>query len=211
MSVIVIEGPIGAGKTSLIKRLENEWNDNNNVSYWMEQSFTSVKIGKNDFNLLEANYNKNIKMDAIICAQLLINEVLSEYYNKSVKNAKRLVLMDRWIPSCKHFTEVYHKMGMLTPMSYEYIKRQTDRAQKKFIGKLKGKKIYPMYLDTPIEECVSRVKKRGRPEEKLLSAKQLRKRLTFFRTAAMTNQKYYKIGNEEELINEIKKIKELTV
>lgn len=201
MSLIVVEGAIGAGKTSLATKLNN-W-DEDTVS-WNEPEFEIVKLGEKSFHLLEINYKTPLRRDEIVGTQLIICDILKEYYETAER--KKNIIMDRWIPSCLRFSTMFREMDLLTDFSYEYVKHHTEKAQASFLKNLNGREIYKMYIDTPIEECLDNIVKRGRPAEIMLPREEMRKRLEKFRNSALENNSYHTVGRQEEIEAAIKKI-----
>ena len=216
MKLAVLEGAVGAGKTTTAALLHKILGDRKDVLFLVEPKFTQHTIGKCTYNPLELLYGTESEKD-YFAIQLVIQQKLSDYYQSvSLQNVK-LIILDRWIPSCKIFLTIGYNKGLLTKFSYDVLLDNVDRLHNKFISKIKkhvgaknfiaSRDIKVYHLDVSPETCYSNIKKRGRIEEALCTENFWLEFNTKFERVAYVKSfdQHTVIGSREDIIKNILK------
>lgn len=209
MKIIVLEGGVGAGKTTTSNILKKTLGLRQDILYLPEPKFTEHTIQGITYNPLELLYSGETEKQ-YFAIQLVIQQRLADFYQAVSLNNVKIIILDRWIPSCKIFLTMGYKKGLLTKFSYDVLAENVDRLQRKFLSKIKRHtgseeiitKVY--YLNTSPEQCVKNIRQRGRPEEMPCSQTFWLDLNNDFERVAMTNwKKYHLISNREDIIKSI--------
>ena len=154
--IFSIEGNIGSGKTTLIKYLQQL---NENIILIEEPLSEWQNIAGE--NLLE---KKNIDMERwgysfeVYVLITKINNLIKA--SESYENNK-IILIERCILSDKAFFDVNVKNGKCNSMENAMFNNLYNFLCENVYPKLEG----VIFLDTPVDECLKRMKTRGRKEE----------------------------------------------
>ena len=155
--VIVLDGPIAAGKTTLLKELYKRFGDNPDIGF--------VREPLNDWApVLESFYKGE---DVAFELQLL---VMMAFFIK-IRNTLRLdhpkwLICDRFIDSGPDvFAPIQTRMGRLTKEQQELV----QKVKKTLVRHLEIGPIFRFFLTGPPEYFMRNVEKRNRPMEKELS------------------------------------------
>lgn len=211
MKILIVEGCVGAGKTSTINTLKQILGNREDVLFLREPKFTEHIIDKITYNPLQMLYEKDSDKNYYAIQQVIQQKLSAYYQTVSLQNIK-LIIMDRWIPSCKIFSTLGFKNGLLTKFSYDVLNENIDRLQKKFLSKIKNHlkssvsdleiKLY--YLNTRSKKCLENIKKRGRKEEITCADNFWLNLNDNFETIALQNlKKYHMIGNRDYILKDI--------
>jgi deoxyadenosine/deoxycytidine kinase len=154
--IFSIEGNIGSGKTTLIKYLQ-QFNEN---IILIEEPLSEWQNIAGE-NLLE---KKNIDMERwgysfeVYVLITKINNLIkaSENYENN-----KIILIERCILSDKAFFDVNVKNGKCNSMENAMFNNLYNFLCENVYPKLEG----VIFLDTPVDECLKRMKTRGRKEE----------------------------------------------
>ena len=115
MKTIPIEGIPGAGKSTLIDRLQSKLQPE--VVILQEPVEQFEKFGY--FNPLTELYDDPIKSSAI--CQLHFISALCETYGEHVESPNNKILSDRGLDTVPIFTNNMKQMGFLTNFTYAYV------------------------------------------------------------------------------------------
>lgn len=158
--LVVVEGNIGAGKTTLLEEFARKYPNYTCLSEPIEE-FTRFKKRDGGFlNPLEIFYDDP-------CNSVLTQLYFLDVYQKKAEELERqktsnVVLCDRWMTSCKVFTDALCLQGHINSFGEEYFLRKYSLlSQSLTYAKPSG----IFFLDTPKQECLSRLWKRGRAME----------------------------------------------
>lgn len=204
--IIVLEGAVGAGKTTLWQMLQQIMGGG--VTYLGEANFTDLRLGENCYNPLEKLYTSPMRADDYVVSQLHVQAELSLYYDSH--DVGDFTIMDRWIPDCEIFTKIGHHAGIISDYTKDYLIEHVQALQHQFEKKVGESDVFRMYLDTPTERCLANVKRRGRAEELLQGEDYWKEFIDQYRKIAMEEKEQFcTIGTGEKIINNILQIKEL--
>lgn len=198
--VIVIEGPVGAGKTMLFNTLQAKLGNDRNVQFLAEPDLDNVTINGKAYNILEKIYHSPFERDRYLCSEMSICRLLAETYKKNLQ--RPVLIMDRWIMSCKIFLEVTYQNKLIGDFARDFMIHYLRGEQKAFEEKIKGGQIYKFYLNTDALTCLERIKTRGRKEELELPDQMWLDHHYKFDEIARKG-KYYFIGNQREITEKI--------
>lgn len=206
MYLLVVEGPVGAGKTTLIKELKRETGNMKEVDYVEELNFAAIKQNETKYNILEQLYKENLEKNDYVCCQMVIQEELEKHYKR--QKQKTITILDRWIPSCGTFIKLRHKQGLISDFAKDFLLKDVETRQENFIKTLHPKtKIITMYLDKTPEECLNNIKKRGRKDEIKKPDEFWKDFNRLFREyALMGKEKHSLIGSGNEIKNNVTSI-----
>ena len=161
--VIIIEGAVGAGKTTLFEKLREEL-EGTNTCFLREPQFNEVTLLHKTYNPLIEVYQHPEDSANFVCTQTHITNVLSKHIIEEWKNAP-LTLMDRWILSCEYFIKLREKRGLITNYVRDFLLNQVRQEQEKFHILLTGTRVLTCLLKTSPKQCAKNILKRGRGEE----------------------------------------------
>ena len=160
--IYVIEGNIGAGKTIFLQLIKNLVKDAEFVEEPVNQ-WQNVG-GK---NLLNAFYSSPERWGFSFEIYVMMTKIQSLF--KAANSDKNILIVERSIFSDKIFTEISYDNGKLNKMEYAMFLETLNFYINHIYPELTG----IIYLDTPVEECIKRIKSRNRPEEKNIDIKYL--------------------------------------
>tara|TARA_B110000008_G_scaffold275041_1_gene311815 strand:+ start:10105 stop:10716 length:612 start_codon:yes stop_codon:yes gene_type:complete len=144
--IVAIEGNIGAGKTTLLDYIKG-YKLKEPVDQWC------VDFNGCHINLLDKYYDNPVKYAFLFqqkCMETKINQL------KKIPEFGTIVL-DRSIGANLLFAKVQHKLKCLDDIEMATYADMFYRAKKELPPVQ-----YYIYLKTPVEECLKRIKKRGR-------------------------------------------------
>ena len=198
--VFVLEGSVGSGKTFLYKSLKETLKKKNiQVTCLEEPEFNEYNLNGRIINPLAELYKDKVAGDTFLCMQILICQILSNFYEtKKINN--RVILLDRWIKSCDIFHEMGHKNGLLENPSLVFLQDFVKYKQEKFLNSIPGrKKIHLFFLNTDHEKCANQVFLRKRSEETKKSVDFWVQFSKDFKDIALKQNVYEKIDSFENL------------
>lgn len=200
--LIVIEGPVGAGKTTLFQNLQRTLKNDPNTHFVAEPNLEKVTLNGKDYNILNKIYQSPFRAERYLCSEMVICRLLADTYLREGERTEETLIMDRWIMSCKLFLEITYRKKLIGEFSRDFMTHFLTGEHKKFEEKIKGRKIYKFYLDTDAETCLERIKMRGREDELGLSDPMWLEHHHDFNQIAKKS-KYYFSGNQNEIKKEI--------
>lgn len=152
--VYSVEGNIGAGKSTLIKRIGKSFDD---VEF-VEEPLSNWE-NLNGESLLKMFYENPSRWGYSFESYAMYSKV--EALVKAAQSDKPIIMVERSILSNRVFFEISNSLGKLEKMEYAMLLTNYEFYTKNIYPKLAG----IIYLRTPVEECVRRIKKRDRNGE----------------------------------------------
>ncbi len=145
-NLIIVDGAVGIGKTSLVELLNRELNYK-----------VYTEIFQDEYGLLEKYYSDGKKW----CFPMQLN-FLNNRYTQYIQASKLSgnIIMDRSIYSDPIFAELYLEKGDLDLVEYGIY----QKLYKNLVTSLTPPRLL-IYLECSLVEVVKRIKKRGRKEE----------------------------------------------
>ena len=160
--IFSIEGNIGSGKTTIIHHLQRLYKDvilvEEPVKDWQDIEGENLLKKKNE-DLNRWGYSFE--------AYVLITKM--NELTKFANSDKKIILIERCMLTDKAFFDVNVENNKSNPMEEAMFKDLYEFLSNNVYPKLNG----IIYLDTPVEECIKRMKERGRKEEQSLTAEYL--------------------------------------
>ena len=160
--IFSIEGNIGSGKTTIIHHLQRLYKDvilvEEPVKDWQDIEGENLLKKKNE-DLNRWGYSFE--------AYVLITKM--NELTKFANSDKKIILIERCMLTDKAFFDVNVENNKSNPMEEAMFKNLYEFLSNNVYPKLNG----IIYLDTPVEECIKRMKERGRKEEQSLTAEYL--------------------------------------
>lgn len=152
-SIFTLEGNIGAGKSYLleiIKQFDDVYIIEEPVNEWQNI---------NGHNLLDKFYQQPSRWRFSFQIYIFYTKIKALF--DAANSDKKIILMERSFDFDNIFFYLAAKSNLISEMEVEMFKN---------INKLFDNYIFPkingfIYLDTPVHECINRIKKRNRTEE----------------------------------------------
>lgn len=164
--IIVIDGLIGVGKTTLVEILKQKYKD---IVFAKEpvEEFMKYK----HYNPLKLAY-ENPKNWTI--TQLHIINCLVNHFKKIIESSEsRIIVSERGVLSPKIFTRILKNNGFITDFEHQFINDYNEQEIKKIFDDN-----YPIdgifYIDIPPEIALKRIRKRGRDGEDKINLQYLK-------------------------------------
>ncbi len=177
--LISIEGNISAGKSSLMRYLagtQQRWN-----TIFIPEAIERFERFENynPLALMYENPRDNVAMAQIHFTSEL-NAKVKEYlipritHDDDVANsAPILVIQDRSLMSPEIFIMTHYRLGYLNNFAKDLLVSEMRKTAYDTIQKCRIQQIGLFYIDTPIEECLERINKRGRYGENTITKEYL--------------------------------------
>jgi deoxyadenosine/deoxycytidine kinase len=175
MDVIYVEGIIGAGKSTLISKLQEQLDGSmivpEPIDIWMNCNGVDVLDafykGKNEIvSFGDVNYKILVehKDPGRYChsfQHLALTTRIAQL--EKCKEHKGIVISERSHESCRYvFAQMLADDGKYDPVDWKVYEYEYE-----FLQKYAPKGRY-VFLDTPVDECIKRMKMRGRSQEKAI-------------------------------------------
>lgn len=161
--IFSIEGNIGSGKTTIIHHMQRLYQD----VYLVEEPVKDW-LNIEGENLLSKKNEDISRWGYSFEAYVLITKM--NELTKAASSDQKIILIERCMLTDKAFFDVNVQNGLSTPMEIAMFNNLYEFLSKNVYPKMNG----IIYLDTPVEECVNRMKKRGREGEQNISAEYLK-------------------------------------
>jgi len=178
--IIVIDGLIGAGKTTLIEKLKEKYK---NIIFVKEpvEKFMEYK----QYNPLKLSYED--KRNCSISQLHITNCLLDHFKNIFQNNENKIIVTERGLLSPKIFTYLYRKYGYITDFEYDFINDYGEEKIKNIFGdKFPIDGIF--YIDIPIDKALERIKKRNRDGEDKIDLEYLQNLDDIFKLTLSENE-----------------------
>jgi deoxyadenosine/deoxycytidine kinase len=173
--LVSLEGNIGAGKTTLIRKLQEKYKNSKNILFLPEpvafwQTFIDSKTGKNILDLFYENPKKYA-----FAFQMLAFQSRYELLRTMIENIRKeglaidTIVMERSLDADYHiFAKTMFENGTLEETEWEIYRFVTRERLAEFgVSGI-------IWLDVPATECYNRVQERAREEEGGLTLDYLR-------------------------------------
>jgi deoxycitidine kinase/deoxyguanosine kinase len=170
--IVSVEGNIGAGKSTLIEELQQEYMDDRRFLFLLEPVIQWEKVkDKNGKNMLQKYYDNPIKyafafqIMAFQTRLQLLKDAL-EYIDDEVTT----IIMERSLDADYHiFAKMLFAEGLMEDVEFQiYLQMATDALKEYGVDGM-------IWLDTDYEECFKRIESRSREGEDKISLPYLRK------------------------------------
>jgi deoxyadenosine/deoxycytidine kinase len=173
--ILSIEGNIGAGKSTIIRKLQEKYNRKQNILFLQEPvefwtSFQDSKTGKNILDLFYENPKKYA-----FSFQMLAFQSRYELLRNTIENIRKegtpidTIVMERSLDADYHiFAKTMFENGTLEETEWDIYRFVTRERLAEFgVSGI-------IWLDVPAEECYSRVQERAREGEDGITLNYLR-------------------------------------
>ena len=197
--IFSIEGNIGSGKTTIIHHLQEIYGDQvvlveEPVKDWQNLKGENLLKKKND-DLSRWGYS----FEAYVLITKM-NELTKEAFSD-----KKIILIERCMLTDKVFFDLNVENGFSNPMEEAMFKNLYEFLSNNVYPKLSG----IIYLDTPVEECINRMIKRGRKAEKSLTKEYLTQLDDNFKKVIKESGiPYLKLNGVYDLKNDLSKVQQ---
>lgn len=158
---LVLEGNIGTGKSSVLAELQRKHPEFTYMCEPLHDFCNFPNVDGTTLNPLEVFYKHP---NNAIVTQLYFLDVYEKRV-KAMENAKELqsvIVCDRWITSCKTFTDALRKCDYISPFASAYFNQKYMHLEQTLAYAIPDA-IY--LIDTPLDICMERQKQRGRTME----------------------------------------------
>ena len=152
--IYALEGNIGAGKTTTMKIISNNFHD---VEFVEEPVKNWQNLG--GMNLLDSFYSDPKRWGFSFEFYSMLTKI--QALLKAAESDKPIIIIERSILSNKVFIELSKDLGKLDKMEYTMLIKTYNFYLEHVYPQISG----IIYLDTPVEECIRRIIKRNRGEE----------------------------------------------
>ena len=197
--IFSIEGNIGSGKTTIIHHLQEIYGDQvvlveEPVKDWQNLKGENLLKKKND-DLNRWGYS----FEAYVLITKM-NELTKEAFSD-----KKIILIERCMLTDKVVFDLNVENGFSNPMEEAMFKNLYEFLSNNVYPKLSG----IIYLDTPVEECINRMIKRGRKAEKSLTKEYLTQLDDNFKKVIKESGiPYLKLNGVYDLKNDLSKVQQ---
>jgi len=160
---IFIEGNIGVGKSTFINKIRCKYQDQFNyieepIEEWTEHVIDNSETKINYLSLYYSNQAKYSFLFQCLALLSLINN----------KPKRKNNIIERSIYSCIYvFSKNLYNNKVISFEEYEFLKLWKKKQYKETDFKI-------IYLEDTVENCLERIKKRNRPEEKNITIEYLK-------------------------------------
>ena len=152
--IYALEGNIGAGKTTILKIMENNFKD---VEFVEEPVKEWQNLG--GMNLLDSFYSNPKRWGFSFEFYSMLTKI--QALLKAANSDKPIIIIERSILSNKVFMDISKELGKLDKMEYIMLLNTYYFYLEHVYPHIAG----VIYLDTPVDECIKRITKRNRGEE----------------------------------------------
>ena len=152
--IYALEGNIGAGKSTIMKIISNQFHDvefvEEPVNQWQNL---------NGCNLLNSFYSDPKRWGFSFEFYSMLTKI--QALLKAADSDKPIIIIERSILSNKVFMDLSNDLGKLDKMEYSMLINTYNFYLENVYPQIAG----IIYLDTPVDECIRRITKRNRGEE----------------------------------------------
>ena len=152
--IYALEGNIGAGKSTIMKIISNQFHDvefvEEPVNQWQNL---------NGCNLLNLFYSDPKRWGFSFEFYSMLTKI--QALLKAADSDKPIIIIERSILSNKVFMDLSNDLGKLDKMEYAMLINTYNFYLENVYPQIAG----IIYLDTPVDECIRRITKRNRGEE----------------------------------------------
>ena len=152
--IYALEGNIGAGKSTIMKIISNQFHDVEFVEEPVKQW-----QNLNGCNLLNSFYSDPKRWGFSFEFYSMLTKI--QALLKAADSDKPIIIIERSILSNKVFMDLSNDLGKLDKMEYAMLINTYNFYLENVYPQIAG----IIYLDTPVDECIRRITKRNRGEE----------------------------------------------
>ena len=152
--IYALEGNIGAGKSTIMKIISNQFHDVEFVEEPVKQW-----QNLNGCNLLDSFYSDPKRWGFSFEFYSMLTKI--QALLKAADSDKPIIIIERSILSNKVFMDLSNDLGKLDKMEYAMLINTYNFYLENVYPQIAG----IIYLDTPVDECIRRITKRNRGEE----------------------------------------------
>ena len=152
--IYALEGNIGAGKSTIMKIISNQFHDVEFVEEPVKQW-----QNLNGCNLLDSFYSDPKRWGFSFEFYSMLTKI--QALLKAADSDKPIIIIERSILSNKVFMDLSNDLGKLDKMEYTMLINTYNFYLENVYPQIAG----IIYLDTPVDECIRRITKRNRGEE----------------------------------------------
>ena len=152
--IYALEGNIGAGKSTIMKIISNQFHDVEFVEEPVKQW-----QNLNGCNLLDSFYSDPKRWGFSFEFYSMLTKI--QALLKAADSDKPIIIIERSILSNKVFMDLSNDLGKLDKMEYAMLINTYNFYLENIYPQIAG----IIYLDTPVDECIRRITKRNRGEE----------------------------------------------
>ena len=195
--IFSIEGNIGSGKTTIIHHLQEIYGDQVVLVEEPVKDWQNLK-GENLLKKKNEDLNRwGYSFEAYVLITKM-NELTKQAFSD-----KKIILIERCMLTDKVFFDINVENGFSNPMEEAMFKNLYEFLSNNVYPKLSG----IIYLDTPVEECINRMIKRGRKAEKSLTKEYLTQLDDNFKKVIKESGiPYLKLNGVYDLKNDLSKV-----
>ena len=169
MIIVSIEGNIGAGKSSILRRIEPSLSQDVRILMEPVDSFQECN-GENPLKLFYENPSKY----AFFTQSHIIDSQYKQFNEQiQTKEPVTVLLSERSLFSTIVFTNTLHKMGWLTELEKEKLNEYSKQTIAKTCPDAPMGAHYIFYMHEYPHVCKNRIQERGRQGENAISCKYL--------------------------------------
>lgn len=158
--IVSIDGNIGSGKSTFIKKLREKYGDNPEIYFVDEPVKEWEELQSEDGNNLVENFYADKKRYAYIFQNFAYISRLKRLYNALKTNAK-IIVTERSVESDRYlFAKMLYEGGLLNKLEWDvYLS---------WYGFMNIKVDKIIYIRTTVDNCMNRIKMRHRSGEDLI-------------------------------------------
>jgi len=167
--VISIDGNIGSGKSTIVKKLKDQFINEEYIIFLEEPVNEWIKIKDDKKNIIEKfyedpdKYSFPFQMMALISRFKILNDTMTKYPNS-------IIITERSLYTDKHiFAKMLFDSNKINTFEYQIYNKWFDE----FVKKLPEHKF--IYLHTKPDTCIKRIKTRARDGEDKIDIEYLNK------------------------------------
>lgn len=156
--IVSIEGNIGSGKSTFIKKLREKYGKNNDFYFVDEPVKEWTKITTEDGKNLIENFYSNMERYAYIFQNFAYITRLQKLYKAVNEHKDKIIITERSVESDRYlFAKMLYESGHLNKMEWQvYLS---------WFGFLNLKIDKIIYIKTNVDNCMLRIKNRNRDGE----------------------------------------------
>ena len=173
--IISIEGNIGAGKTTFLNILATLHLDDPGILILREPVDQWSRVADTHGTVLEHLYRDPGRH--AFAFQVLVLHTMKTRLKEAMRGGYHTIIMERSVGASRHvFGRMLHAQGNMTDIEHQIYEQMCDDKELRWLIPDEV-----MYLDVPVEECLTRVRARGRPGEEPIDAAYLKACERFYR------------------------------
>ena len=173
MPIISVEGVVGAGKTSLLKCLENvKLGKKHVIVYEPVDEWLSLKLNGPDKPSLFEEFYADQKKNGFLFQMYALQTRIQKIIDTSHEHPDAVIICERsHLSDSAIFAKMLHDMNILSKEEYHVYTLWYDMCLKNITSKVDG----IIYVEAPPHVCIERILKRGRSGEDQINVNYIKK------------------------------------